>query len=218
LKKQHLVIVGAMGLLLVFALASYLYTSQQAAESEAVAMQAESPLYRSYAQTSGPADAKVVLVEFFDPACETCRVFSGHVKTLLAAHPDKVRLVLRYAPFHQGADTMVKILEAARKQNKYWETLDVMYETQPYWASHHQPQPEKIWEFLPSAGVDIEKLRVDMNAPRYQEIIDQDLADAAALGVRKTPSFFVNGRPLASFGFRQLKAMLDAEVAAQYGP
>ena len=111
---------------------------------------------------------------------------------------------------------MVQILEAARKQGKFWETLDVMYETQPQWASHHHPQPEKIWQFLPRAGVDVERIRKDMNAPRILEIIEQDLADAKTLGVRRTPQFFVNGKPLLSFGYEQLKSLLDSEVAAQY--
>ena len=92
----------------------------------------------------------------------------------------------------------------------------MMYETQPQWASHHHPQPEKIWQFLPRAGVDVERVRKDMNAPRILEIIEQDLADAKTLGVRRTPQFFVNGKPLLSFGYAQLKSLLDSEVAAQY--
>jgi len=127
-----------------------------------------------------------------------------------------VRLVLRYAPFHQGADTMVLILEAARRQGRFWEALEVMYATQPQWASHHQPRPERIWEFLPSAGVDVEQIRKDMQDPDLRAIVRQDLADGQALGVRRTPQFFVNGIPLLSFGRTQLKTLLDSEVAARY--
>lgn len=202
--------------MLVFAIASYVYTQQRADEISEAAQASDSPLERSYSVGAGPADAKVVLVEFFDPACETCRVFSAHVKTLLASHPEKVRLVLRYAPFHKGADTMVLILEAARKQGKFWEALDVMYETQPKWASHHHPQPDLIWQFLPSAGVDVGRIRRDMNDPELRGILNQDIADAKTLGVQRTPQFFVNGKPLMSFGLRQLKRLLDDEVAAQY--
>ena len=111
---------------------------------------------------------------------------------------------------------MVKILEAAKRQGKFWEALEVMYESQPAWASHHQPQPEKIWEYLPWAGVDLNQLRSDMNDPKFVEIIAQDLADGRSLGVNKTPSFFVNGTPLTSFGFEQLKTLLDDEVAKAY--
>ncbi len=216
MKRQQIALIGGAGLLLVFLLAGYLYKSQQAEQVGSIAQASASPLVRAHSQTSGPADAKVVLVEFFDPACETCRIYSEHVKTLLASHPGKIRLVLRYAPFHQGSDTMVKILEAARRQGRYWETLQTMYDTQPQWASHHRPQPEKIWQFLPSAGVDVERIRKEMNDPRLQEIVDQDVADATTLGVRKTPSFFVNGKPLQRFGLSQLRALIDSEIAANY--
>jgi protein-disulfide isomerase len=216
MKKQHLAFLGGASLLLMFMLASYFYNSQRADEIERMAKNNSAPLVRDYSQSLGPADAKVVIVEFLDPACETCRDFAPHVKDLLALHTDKLRLVLRYAPFHQGSDTMVKILEAARQQGKFWETLQVMFDTQPHWASHHHPQPDKIWRFLTSAGLNIEKIRSDMNDPRILEIIRQDLADAQTLSVRKTPSFFVNGKPLPSFGLSQLKALVDEEIAANY--
>jgi len=216
LKTQTIALIGAGSLILVFAIATSVYTNLREAEMDAAAARPSSPLEREYSQSSGPADAKVVLVEFFDPACETCRVYYGHVKTLLAENPDKVRLVLRYAPFHHGADKMAVILEAARKQGKYWEALEVMYETQPQWASHHQPEPEKVWKFLAAGGLNIDTLRRDVSDPELMAIVNQDIADAKTLGVSKTPQFFVNGKPLMTFGYRPLKAMLDAEVAAQY--
>jgi protein-disulfide isomerase len=215
MKRQYVVLIAVAGLLIAFALASHLYTSQQADRIGALAAAADSPLERPHSRGRGPADAKVVLVEFFDPACETCRAFDPYVKAMLAEHRNRVRLVLRYAPFHQGSDTMVKILEAAALQDRFWETLQVMYDTQPEWASHHHPQPEKIWEFLPRAGVDVDRVRRDAQDPKFVEIIEQDLADGRTLGVRKTPQFFVNGQPLVRFGYDQLKSMLDAEVAKQ---
>jgi len=216
MKRQYVVLAALVGLAGAFMLAAYVYTSQEADRIGALAAAADSPLERPHSRGLGPADAKVVLVEFFDPACETCREFDPYVKAMLAEHPDRVRLVLRYAPFHEGSDTMVKILEAAALQDRFWETLRVMYATQPQWASHHHPQPEKIWEFLPRAGVDVDLVRRDMQDPKFVQIIEQDLADGRTLGVRKTPQFFVNGQPLLRFGRQQLKSMLDAEVAKQY--
>jgi len=217
MKKQHVVMLGALVLLVGFAVAAYVYKGHRAEKTAAMAQTDDSPLNRAYAQTLGPDDAKVVIVEFFDPGCETCRVFSKPVKALVAAHPGKVRLVKRYAPFHHGADKVVQILEAARLQGKYWETLQVMFDSQPQWASHHDPQPELIWQFLPQVGLDIERLRGDINDPKIVAIVQQDIDDAKTLGVRKTPTFFVNGKTLPRFGFDQLEALVAAEVAAQYG-
>ena len=92
--------------------------------------------------------AKVTIVEFFDPSCETCRAFYPIVKGMVNASFGQVRLVMRNAPLHHGSDTAVKILEAARVQGKYWEALERALAAQPQWASHDRPQPEMIWALI----------------------------------------------------------------------
>ena len=134
----------------------------------------------------------------------------------LNSFPGRIRIVIRYAPFHQGADKVVQILEAARMQGKYWETLELLYKHQSEWTSHHKVQLHRVWPLLSEVGLDVERLRTDVKAPRIARIIEQDLADARALGVRKTPGFFVNGRPLEPFGAQPLAALIKAEIAAQY--
>ena len=76
--------------------------------------------------------------------------------------------------------------------------------------------PERIWQLLPQAGIDMQRLEMDMGDPGIAAVIAQDLADAETLGVRKTPGFFVNGKPLEPFGERPLAALVEAEVRAQY--
>ncbi|MBW1885669.1 MAG: thioredoxin domain-containing protein [Deltaproteobacteria bacterium] len=181
-----------------------------------MAQENASTFIRDHSQTLGSDDAKVYLVEFMDPACETCAAFSPLVRQIMDANPGRIRLVIRYAPFHEGADDFVKILEAARKQGRYWETLDVMYKSQRYWASHHRPQLQRIWQFLPNAGLDIERIKRDMNDPAIVKLIEQDLADAKSLNVRKTPGFFVNGKPLQTFGHLQLQQLVQSEIIANY--
>jgi len=192
------------------------YKGKQAEKFGFMAQENASTFVRDHSQTLGSDDAKVYLVEFMDPACETCAAFSSFVKQMIATNPGKIKLVLRYAPFHDGADYFVKILEAAKKQGKYWETLNVMYKSQPYWASHSNPQPQRIWQFLPQAGVNVEQIRRDMNDPAIAKLIEQDLADAKTLNVRKTPGFFVNGRPLQTFGSKQLLQLVQSEIRANY--
>ncbi len=151
-----------------------------------------------------------------DPACETCRQFFPFVERLLEKHEGKVNHVIRYAPFHQGSDYVLKILEAARKQNQYWPVLELMFGTQPYWTSHHKAQPELLWKYLEHYKFDVARLRADMDDPAIAKNIEQDLKDAHQLGVNKTPSFFVNGKPLTSFGYQQLEALIDAAIAEHY--
>jgi len=78
------------------------------------------------------------------------------------------------------------------------------------------PKPQLIWRFLSRARFDLEKIRKDMNNPDIVAIINQDLADAKALNVRKTPGFFVNGKPLSSLGYKQLKELVDSEISKYY--
>lgn len=215
--KTHIIFgVSVVVLIIAFMAGSSYYKAKQAEKIGFLAQENAELFVRDHSQTLGSDDAKVFLIEFMDPACETCAAFSPFVKQIIGTNPGKIKLVLRYAPFHDGADYFVKILEAGKKQGKYWETLNVMYKSQPYWASHHNPQPQKIWQFLPQAGVNVEQIRKDMNDPAIAKLIDQDLADANTLNVRKTPGFFVNGKPLQTFGSKQLLQLVQAELDANY--
>lgn len=218
MKRRTIAVVGVAGLLAAWIGAVSLYKSQQAAEVEALGAAYHAPPFvRDHSQSLGPDDARVVLVEFFDPGCETCRAFAEPVKKLVESHEGKVRLVLRYAPFHEGADTMVKALEAARRQGKYWETLQLLYDKQADWADHHHPRPDAMWEFFPSAGLDLVRLSEEMRDPGIEALLQQDVADAKTLGVRKTPTFIVNGEPLQRFGMHELESLVRAKVVEVYG-
>ena len=214
--KYALVATACIVLVLGFVFGSVYYKGQQAEKYGFMAEKNAELFVRDYSQTLGSDDAKVYLVEFMDPACETCAAFAPFIKKIMADNPGKIKLVLRYAPFHDGADTFVKILEASKMQGKYWETLDVMFKSQGAWASHHNYQPQRLWEFLPMAGVDIEQIKKDMNDPAIAKIIEQDMADVKALNVQKTPGYFVNGRPLQNFGYEQLYYLIQSELKAQY--
>jgi protein-disulfide isomerase len=215
--KTHIIFgLSVVVLIIAFMVGSSYYKGKQAEKIGFLAQENAELFVRDHSQTLGSDDAKVYLIEFMDPACETCAAFSSFVKQMIVTNPGKIKLVVRYAPFHEGADYFVKILEAAKKQEKYWETLNVMYKSQPYWASHHNPQPQKIWQFLPQAGVDVEQIRRDMDDPAIAKLIDQDLADAKTLNVRKTPGFFVNGKPLQTFGSKQLLHLVQSELRENY--
>ncbi|MHB1350275.1 MAG: DsbA family protein [Desulfobulbaceae bacterium] len=215
--KSHIAFgLACLVLILAFTFGSKYYNKKQTENLSFLAQENYSIFVRDYSQTLGSDDAKVFLIEFMDPACETCAAFYPFVKQIMAANQGKIKLVLRYAPFHDGADYFVKILEAAKKQGKYWETLEVMYKSQSSWASHHKPQPDKIWQFLPMAGIDVERIKQDMNDPAITKLIEQDLADAKTLNVQKTPGFIVNGKPLQTFGDQQLQELVNSELMVQY--
>ncbi|TAK72427.1 MAG: disulfide bond formation protein DsbA [Betaproteobacteria bacterium] len=214
--KKAIFIGSAVLLVLVFVIGIFLYERERLDKSAKAAEQNLTFLARGHSPRLGPVEAKVHIVEFFDPACGTCREFYPLVKDLMKANRDKIRLSLRYAPFHAGADNVVRILEAARKQDKYWQTLEAVLASQPYWAPNHKAEVERVWPQLGNLGLDMERIRRDMYAPEIDGVITQDLADAKALNVTMTPEFFVNGRPLPSFGYEQLKKLVDDAVAKAY--
>ena len=72
MKKQNIVLISAVCLLIVFVFASYLYKNQQSKKLGFIAKENASTFVRDHSMTSGSEDAKVYIVEFFDPACETC--------------------------------------------------------------------------------------------------------------------------------------------------
>lgn len=213
MKRQTLFIGSAIILLLVFVAGIFVYSEQKEDEANRLAEANRASLLRTHAPTLGKPDAPVVIVEFLDPACETCSAFYPRVKQLMAAHPDKIRLVLRYAPFHNGSDKVVAILEAARKQDKFWPALEALLATQASWAPHHTPQAALAMKQLDGLGLNMEQMAYDITAPEIEKLIAQDLEDARVLNVTKTPEFFVNGKPLPRFGFEQLSALVEQELA-----
>tara|TARA_R110000868_G_scaffold187715_1_gene430257 strand:+ start:1409 stop:2053 length:645 start_codon:yes stop_codon:yes gene_type:complete len=213
MKNKKTLILGSITLVLaIFLAASLWYKNQEAESFTKEVSKKQSMLERDHSPTLGPDDAKVTLVEFLDPECESCRAFYPFVKELMAKHPNDIRLVVRYAPFHGNSKFAIKILEAARKQNKYWEALGVLFYFQPQWGDHHNPQPELIWSYLPQAGIDVEQVKKDLDDPKVVKLIEIDSQDVKDLGVRATPSFFVNGKPLTEFGFNQLESLIESEL------
>ena len=208
--------ISCLALLFAFVFASSYYKEQQAAKIGFMAQENASIFVRDHSSILGSDDAKVYLVEFMDPACGACATFAPFVKQIMDANPGKIKLVIRYAPFHEGADDFVRILEASKKQGKYWETLDAMYKSQRYWTSNHRAELLKIWPFLVPVGLDLQKIKKDMSDPAITKLIEQDLADAKALDLRKTPSFYANGKPLQTFGYEQLQELIQAEIRAEY--
>ena len=214
MKQKTLFIVAAVGLLLVFLLGTLVYKSERIDQSAQLAERNRENLVRFHSPALGRADAPVVIVEFLDPACETCRAFYPLVKAMMAANPDRIRLVLRYAPFHNGSDKVVAVLEAARKQGKFWPALEALLAAQADWAPHHTAQVALVWKHLEGLGLNLEQMRADMAAPEIARVIAQDLDDARVLNVTKTPEFFVNGKPLPTFGYEPLKALVDEALTS----
>lgn len=177
-------------------------------------------LVRPDSPTLGTPDARVTLVEFLDPECESCAAFSPIVKQILKDYDGKVRLVIRYMPLHPNSLRAATLTEAAGEQGKYWEMQELLFRKHSEWGERHgappSAQPQNIdalfEEYAKELGLDIEKVNSAIRENRYKAKLDRDRKDGQTLGVRKTPSFFVNGRMLLRFSENDLRALINDEL------
>jgi len=210
-KNIFLTVTGLI--LLGFILAVVLYQNNQ---STILGDQGQDVFERQGAPVKGPADARVTIVEFFDPACGTCADFYPLVKQIVDQYPGKVRVMMRYAPLHSGSDQVVKMLEAAHHQGKFWQALELLFKNQRRWVKNHVSQPMHPRGLLNGLAMDHTRLDSDMNRLEITDAIQQDIEDGQSLNVKATPEFFVNGRPIPSFGLKQLKQLVKEAVEESY--
>lgn len=201
---------------LVFAAALTLFNNDKATKETAFVNKNASALERIDAPTKGAIDAKVTIVEFFDPACGTCKSFYPLVNDLIKKYPGKVKLMMRYAPLHQGSDQVVKLLAAANLQGQFWPALETLYANQNHWVTNHVSQPNKARSLLRGLTVNSEQFSADLRSTKVIKSINQDISDGKTLNVRATPEFFVNGKPMPSFGYQQLTQLVEEAIAQNY--
>ncbi|MGQ0511650.1 MAG: DsbA family protein [Betaproteobacteria bacterium] len=170
-------------------------------------------LVRPDSPSQGPADARVTLVEFFDPECESCRTMYPVVKRLQREYDGRMRLVIRYMPLHRNSAYAAAALEAAGEQRRYWEMLEILLATQPEWGDHRMPRPELIPTYAARLGLDMDTFMRSIGADTHKAKIERDQADGIQAGVSGTPTFFVNGKMLQRLGYEPLKAMIEEALA-----
>lgn len=219
MKQKILMLVTLIVALIVFAAGAWFVTRPDVTPVATTSpTEQEDVLVRNYSPILGREDARVTIVEFFDPACEACRAFHPIVKQILAEYPQDVRVVMRYTPFHgEGSELAIKVLEAARLQDVFMPVLEALLENQPTWASHGAPEAERIMEIAGAAGLDTVAAATQIKSPSIVGVLNQDRADVQAVGISGTPTFFVNGKPLPEFGVKPLLALVKTEVTAAAG-
>ena len=208
------VLIGLVAGIVVFAIvaATLLMDGGEPASPRAEADARQAALASDHSPTTGNPDAKVHIVEFLDPACGTCALFYPMVKGWMAEVPDQIRLSVRHIAFHEGADHAVRVLEASRNQGLYWETLEALLRSQNQWVRNHVVMPEQIAPVIAGVGLDMAQLEVDINSAEVLRRIEKDRNDAVTLKVSATPEYYVNGRPLPSFGREQLANLVREEL------
>ena len=212
LSSRSLIAAAVVVLVVAVVAATVLYENEDTQPLQSDAMARQAALASDHSPTLGDPGAKVHIVEFLDPACGTCALFFPMVKQWMTEAPDKLRLSVRHVAFHSGSDYAVRILEASRKQDKYWQTLEALLASQSQWVLNHIVQQDRVLPAIAGLGLNVDQLMADMNSVEVMQRIEQDKKDAVFLKVSATPEYFVNGRPLPSFGQQQLLDLVREEL------
>ena len=149
------------------------------------------------AHIRGNPDAAVTLEEFGDFQCPPCGQFAGFVDELLKEYDSRLRLVFRNFPLpgHQHAREAALAAEAAGLQGKFWEMYDTLYREQSLWSNASDVRG--LFEsYAGTLGLDVDRFKKDMDGDKVRERIDSDHALADFLGVKVTPTLFINNRAI----------------------
>lgn len=219
--RKEILILGSIILLVIVGayIASTLHRSSVQNENKADSLPPET-LVRDDSPALGPVNAKVTIVEFLDPECESCASFSTSVKQVHKEFDGRVRLVVRYMPLHPNSVPAANFLEAAGEQGKYWQAQELLFSKQHEWGERHgaptseaKPDIPKLFDtYARQLGLDAEKVNAAIRDNKAAAKLDRDRKDGMTLGVRQTPTIFVNGRKLARLSESDLRALV-AEAA-----
>jgi protein-disulfide isomerase len=145
----------------------------------------------------GDPDAPVTLEEFGDFQCPPCGNFAGFAEELLKEYDSRLRLVFRNFPLepHEHAREAALAAEAAGLQGRFWEMHDVLYREQAAWSK--APNARELFEsYAGTIGLDLDQFRKDMDGEKARERVDSDHALGDSLGIKLTPTLYINNRPV----------------------
>jgi protein-disulfide isomerase len=171
------------------------------------------------AHALGSTSAPVTLEEFGDFECPPCGMLHPILKQLETEFgPTKLRLVFRefpLVPTHAHALAAARAAEAAGLQGKFWDMHDMLYENQKAWHDAFDVRPI-FEEYATRIGLNLEQFRQDNSSEIVEQRIFLDGKRAHSLGVKGTPTVFLNGRevPFESLAPDKLKSLIESELAA----
>lgn len=174
-------------------------------------------LLRDGRPTFGPSDARVTIVEFADFQCPACGAAQPVLKNLLEAYPQQARLVFRHFPLtelHDSAQAAAEAAEAARVQGKFREMHDKLFEEQDAWSDLSDSEARNSFEqYAQTLSLDVERFKRELNEHTHQARTQEDRADGTSLGVRGTPTLFVNSKLYTGqVTLNALKAVVEEEL------
>lgn len=186
---------------LAFGIGAWLYkTAQPAPSSSATTNTKSAPAPGSDpAHAHGPKDAPVVVEEFGDFQCPPCGVLHPELKKIERQYEGRLRFVFREYPLsmHKYAYDAARAAEAAGMQGKFWEMHDLLYEKQAEWSVSLDPRAMFV-EYARTLDMNADRFASDMIGEFAGGRVSLDMRRGESLGVRGTPTVFINGQQLSA--------------------
>jgi protein-disulfide isomerase len=163
--------------------------------------------------SSGPPT--VVLTEYADFQCPTCKYYSPIVKKLKKTYGDTLKVRYRYFPLnsHRYSRLAARAAQAARNQGKFEAMHDLLFKNQDKWSNAGNPQ-ETFINYAKEIGLDIKEFKKDLNAAKTEQTVMEQKKEGEKRGIHSTPTFFINDEEVSSLprNYKQFKALLDIYV------
>ena len=171
----------------------------------------ESPVFKISTKDQpslGNANAAVTIVAFTDYQCPSCAAMHPLLERVVKESGDKVRLVTRDFPLTMHADAFkaAEAAEAAREQGKYWEYVNVLLQNQSALSV------EKLKSYATQVGLDRVRFDAALDSRKFAESVQADVDDGLKLGLKGTPSLFINGRRVTAKSYEELKESVNAAL------
>ena len=191
-------------------------TSEEKAEESIDESVLSAELQRKLIESSddpfiGPKDAKVVVVEFSDFECPFCKSAYPGIKKMIREYKDSVRFIYRDFPLeglHDNAFLAAQAAECADDQASFWRMHDKIFEHQ------EDLSYEKILEIADGLGLAKRNFTQCMDGNKYLREVEEDIKDGQMVGVKGTPTFFINGKKyVGALKFEDFKKIIDRELA-----
>jgi protein-disulfide isomerase len=135
----------------------------------------------------GSANPKITIVEFGDFACPYCKKSFPKMREISVKYKDNVKVIFRDMPLQENSLVLAMAGRCAGEQGLFWLMHDKLFQNQGVKSA------DELTELANQIGADISRFKNCLNSSKYIKQIQKDLSDGQYLGVRGTPTWFVNG-------------------------
>lgn len=163
------------------------------------------------APVRGSLDAPVTLVEYADYECPYCQQIQPALDKLEAEYKGKIAFIYKDVPLpmHANAQKASEAAHCAGAQGKYWEFHDVL-------AKSKRLDIASLKQNAREMKLDASAFDKCLDSGDKAEIVKAHVAEAQALGLQGTPSFFINGRFFSgALTYEKLREIVDEEIAGR---